>query len=344
MKWLPTLTLAVISAILTFKTPVSAQTDLDQFMAQVLVQRDSNWKKLQQYVLDEREQVELRGPSGAPLWGEQRDYTWYVRDGFFVRSPLRVNGASVRESERLTYEREFLEREKRRDARARSRAQATQAGGTDAVAAESDRAPVARADDGDDTPRDVDGLIKQSRQPQFISSAYFLRFAFDSGRYALVGRERLDTTDVLRIEYYPDKLFSERQRREMRDDLEGDRRRPPPRESAREQSYDAELRRLMNKASKVTLWIEPASHQIVKYTFDDLGWNFFPGQWLAQLDGVSASMTMGQPFPGVWLPKELQMDIRMLLAVGGIDMRYQLRYDNYRQPDVQSKIGMPDRP
>ena len=35
--------------------------------------------------------------------------------------------------------------------------------------------------------------------------------------------------------------------------------------------------RLMNKKSKVTLWIEPSSHQILKYTFDDLGWDFFPG-------------------------------------------------------------------
>jgi len=78
-----------------------AQTDLDTFMQQVLAERDSNWKKLQQYVLDEREQIDLRGPSGAPLWGERRDYTWYIRDGFFVRSPVRVNGAVVGEPDRI---------------------------------------------------------------------------------------------------------------------------------------------------------------------------------------------------------------------------------------------------
>ena len=44
-----------------------AQTDLDAFMQQVLAERDSNWKKLQQYILDEREQVEMRGPSGTNL-------------------------------------------------------------------------------------------------------------------------------------------------------------------------------------------------------------------------------------------------------------------------------------
>ena len=77
---------------------------------------------------------------------------------------------------------------------------------------------------------------------------------------------------------------------------------------------------------------------------DDLGWNFFPGQWLAQMDGVSASMTMGQPFPDVWLPHGLEMNIRMLVAVGSIDLKYTLQYENYRQPDVRSKITIPENP
>lgn len=305
----------------------SAQTDLDAFMAQVLASRDSNWRKLQQYVLDEREQVEMRDPANAPLWGERRDYTWFIRDGFFVRSPLRVNGGPVSESARRTYEDEFLAREKRRDARASGPTPSAEPGTT-----------------GDaDAPRNLDGLIRQTRQPQFISSAYFLRFRFDAGRYALVGREALDGRDVLRIEYYPERLFTEERRRERREELEGDRRRPPERSKDEERSFDAELRRLMNKSSKVTLWIEPASHQILKYTFDDLGWDFFPGQWLARVDSVTASMTMGQPFPDVWLPRGLEMRIGMQLAFGTVQMRYSLAYENYRQADVQSRI-VPDQP
>ena len=54
------------------------------------------------------------------------------------------------------------------------------------------------------TPAEVDGILKQTRQPQFISSAYFLRFKFEEGKYALVGREKLDGIDTLKIEYYPD--------------------------------------------------------------------------------------------------------------------------------------------
>ena len=75
----------------------TAQTDLDAFMAGVLERRDENWKKLQQYLLDERERVELKGPSSQILWGEDRTYMWYIRDGFFVRSPLVANGVSVPE-------------------------------------------------------------------------------------------------------------------------------------------------------------------------------------------------------------------------------------------------------
>ena len=317
---------AVLALLVGGAATPDAQTDLDAFMRQVVETRDTNWTKLQQYVLDEREQADMRGPAGTPLWGEQRDYTWYVRDGFFIRSPLRVNGAAVAEADRVRYEQAFLERERRRESNGPAGAAGAEAGGVPADAA----------------PHDVDGLIRQSRQPQFISSAYFLRFRFDEGRYALVGREQFEGRDVLRIEYYPTRLFTP----SARDERRAERGRPAePRErSASAASLDTELMRLMNRSSKVTLWVVPESHQIVKYTFDDLGWNFFPGQWLAQMDGVTASMTMGEMFPGVWLPRNLEMHVGLLMAFGNVQMRYSLQYDNYRRADVQSKIGIPDRP
>ena len=319
----PLLLAAALIAGAAVATP-RAQSDLDTFMKQVVEQRDANWRRLQQYVLDERERIDLRGPNAAPLWGEQRDYTWYIRDGFFVRSPLRVNGTPVPEADRLKYEGEFLARAQARDSR-------------DAGAAPTLAPPTVEA------PRDVDGLIRQTRQPQFISSAYFLRFTFDEGRYALVGRESLDDVPVLKVEYYPNRLFTPDARRERREDT-GNERRERRAQDAREQSMDAEMMRLMNRASKVTLWVEPTAHQIVKYTFDDLGWNFFPGQWLAQVDGVTASMEMGQAFPGVWLPRRLDMRMGMMMALGRVEFRYGLQYENYRQPDVQSKVGIPGVP
>ncbi len=79
-------------------------------MRQVLEHRDDNWKKLQQYILDEREQIEVRGPNLQPIWGERREYTWYILNGLFVRSPVRFNGVDIGETERRKYEAEFLRR------------------------------------------------------------------------------------------------------------------------------------------------------------------------------------------------------------------------------------------
>jgi hypothetical protein len=61
----------------------------------------------------------------------------------------------------------------------------------------------------------VEAIIKQTAQPQFIDSAYFMEFRFDGGQYALAGKEQFEGHDVLRIEYYPTKLFySETRRRQ----------------------------------------------------------------------------------------------------------------------------------
>src|SRR5471030_3068540 len=95
----------------------AAENDLDAFMRQVVAKRDDNWKKLQQYVFDEREQFDMRGPERVPIWGERREYTWYIRDGFFVRSPLKVNGVTIGEAERRTFEATFLKQAQARDKR-----------------------------------------------------------------------------------------------------------------------------------------------------------------------------------------------------------------------------------
>src|SRR2546426_11162768 len=98
----------VASALGLWAPSVRAQTDLDALMRQVLASRDDNWKKLQQYVLEERELVELSGPGRLRVWGEQRDYTWYIRNGFFVRSPVKFNGVAIGDKDRRKYEDEYL--------------------------------------------------------------------------------------------------------------------------------------------------------------------------------------------------------------------------------------------
>ena len=85
------LSLILIACALIFGT-VSAQpaaqggSDLDAFMSRVLQRRDDNWKKLQQYVLEERETVQLIGPGATPLYGVRRESTWFPRDGRFIKS------------------------------------------------------------------------------------------------------------------------------------------------------------------------------------------------------------------------------------------------------------------
>ena len=290
----------------------SAQSDLDAFMQRVLARRDDNWKKLQQFILDERETIELRGPDRSVMWGDRREFTWYIRDDRFVRSPLRFNGVEIGDADRRKYEADFVRREQEREKR--------------------------RAE----KPTEV----VDPAEPQFVTSAYFLRFKFESGKYALVGRETLDGRQALRIEYYPTQLFDESQSRRDRPERADERRRTEKFEPMRK-----EVQRVLNKASLVTLWIDPESHQILKFTFDNVGSglsalsisvNSLPLGWLAQVEQLRASMTMGEAFPDVWLPRALDMRFGVAMAVGQFDVQYALDYHDYRRADVTSTIRIPD--
>ena len=317
---------AIVVSTVSGLAAQSGPTDLDAFMKQVLAQRDENWKKLQQYVLDERESLDIRGPGRVPVWGERREYTWYIRNGFFVRSPLKFNGVEIGDSDRRKFEADYLKRQQEREKR-RARAAAGQApapGNT--VGVGNNGVFIELDDDRGDAPS-VDGLLKQTRQPEFISSAYFLRFKFEEGKYALVGRETIDGREVLRIEYYPAKLFGGTDRRRNREGR-----------SEKDQAYDREFRRMMNKVALVTLWVEPKAPQIVKYTFNNVGFDFLPVQWFVHVEDLRATMTMGQPFSGVWLPRDLELSIDVTLAIGPMDMRYALEYHDYRRADVTSKV------
>jgi hypothetical protein len=320
-------TCALLLTALCAAGPARAQSglepsgDLDAFMAQVLTRRDENWKKLQQYILDERERFELRGPERTPIWGGVRDYTWYIRDGYFVRSPVRADGAAVGEADRQKYEEDFLRRERRREARRQRRQE------------EADAGAEAEAESSEAVPTDAQGLVRQSREPLFVSSAYFLRFQFEPGRYALVGRETFAGREVLRVEYYPTLLFSDRENR---------REQPRSRAAGGESDDDLqdEVRRVMNKVSLVTLWIEPDLHQIVKYTFENVGLDFLPTAWtwLLRVADVQATMVMGEAFSDVWLPESLDLSGAMVLAPGRFDISYGVRYFDYRQAEVTSTI------
>src|SRR5688572_18806723 len=280
-------------------------TDLDAFMSRVLQRRDDNWKKLQQYVLEERETFQLTGPGATLLYGVRRESTWFPRDGRFIKSPLRINGVTISEEDRRKAEAAWMKMDEAREKRRLEREKR-----------ENPEQEAASA-----PPLTEDG-VRQALEPGFVSAAYFLRFKFDPGHYAFAGRDQFEGRSVLKIEYYPSKLFSEGRSR--------------PNKELRKR--DTEIQAKMNKGALVTLWVDPAEHQILKYDFENVDLDFLPGRWLVQLDGMNAAMEMGQPFPSVWLPRSLRIGFDLTLATGEIDGRYAVDYYDYKLATVATKV------
>jgi len=306
------LSLALAAGLITASVISHAQieaqapaTDLDAFMSRVLERRDDNWTKLQQYVLEERETVQLIGPGATPLYGVRRESTWFPRDGRFIKSPLRINGVTIGEEDRRKAEALWIKMEDQREKRR----------------AEREKRETPEQENAGAVPLTEDG-VRQALEPGFVSAAYFLRFKFDPGHYALAGRDKFEGRDVLKIEYYPTKLFSEGRTR--------------PNKELRKR--DSEIQGKMNKSALVTLWIDPTEHQILKYDFENIDLDFLPGRWLVHLDGMNAAMEMGQPFPSVWLPRSLRIAIDLTVATGEIDGRYAVDYYDYKLATVATKV------
>jgi hypothetical protein len=324
----------VLALLLTFIGAIDArgqtppETDLDALMARVLERRNETWKALHDYVLDERERFALVGPSDLRLYGADRRYTWYVRDGVLVRSPVTFDGVAVPESERQAYERRWLEEERGRAERAQKRA-AEKAAADEPVAA-----PQAT---GDSAPADV---VAKGLEPRFVSEANFLRFKFERGRYFLVGREVLDGRQVLRVEYYPQQLFADQkdEERRRRDEAREERARQRGKDADAEKRFEREFDRKFNKVSLVTLWIDPVESQIVRYDFENLGLDFLPGQWLVRVGETTASMTMGRYFDGVWLPKSIALRGDLQVALGSFEVDYRREFLEYRKAETSARI------
>jgi hypothetical protein len=298
-------------------TTLSAQSDLDAFMARVLERRDDNWKKLQQYVLEERETIQITGPGARPIWGTKREYAWFPRDGVFIKSPLKADGVTVSEADRRKAEEDWLKREQRREERRR--------GGSVAVGAGPGGVVVERntgSGDANAQTTTSEESIRDALEPGFVSAAYFLKFKFDPGQYALAGREKLEGRDVLRIEYYPTKLFKEGRER--------------PNKEIRKR--DEQIEEKMNKVALVTLWVDQAEHQILKYDFHNLPLDFLPGRSIVRIDGLKAAMEMGQPFPNVWLPRSIRIGFDMTLAIGELDGRYAADFYDYKLATVNTRV------
>jgi hypothetical protein len=336
--------LASLDALAQNPAPASgsrpATNELDVFMQKVLARREVNRKTLEQYILDETESFEILGPGRWPLYRTKRDYTWYVRDGMHVRSPVRFNGVKIAEDARERYEARWIRRERERQER---KAKNDKDGKDDKESSD-----VSITTEGVQV--NVGGTPMPT-EPRFVSEAYFMDFKFEAGNYYLAGRERLEGHEVLKIEYYPTKMFGDDERRESRSEEQEDgNQKPAPKPDPKDEKRDRqrkqvenEIERRMNKTALITLWVDPAEHQIVKYTFDNVWLDFLPAGWLVKIDDIRASMTMGQPFPGVWLPRELNIHSGITLANGSYEGGYERKFEEYRLAEVATKMRIPKK-
>jgi hypothetical protein len=321
-------------------------SDLDAFMSRVLERRNENWKTLHDYILSERETFQILGPAGIPLAGQRREYQWFIRDGYLVRSPVKANGASLGEADRRKYEADWLKKEKEREQRAKEKAAKQNA---DAVEAELVH-ELRSIDPGSDN--EVVAMV--GTEPRFISEAYFMKFPFEPGNYYLAGRETMDGRPVVKVEYYPSRLFSDDEDREKKAvsvtaggdvKVEPAPEKPsgkekPKRPAKRDKGDDLEneIEAAMNKVTMVTMWIDPQEYQIVKFAFDNVDWGFLPGRAIVRIDQAKATMSMGRYFDNVWLPKEIAFNFGATFAAGSYTFRYGREFYDYRKGEVSARI------
>jgi len=297
--------LCVLAASSLASLTAGAPSDLDQLVERALARRDSSWKMLPQLVLEERSDFEVTGPSGARVFAQREDYAWFPRDGIFVRSPLRINGRVVTDAQRQKEEAEFMARERRRDQR-RSEA-------ADAADSTADL-PL--------TPEAAEAMTAALR-PFFLSNnSLLMALKYEPGRYGLVGRERRGTREVVKVEYYPTAMF------------QAGRARP----NRRVRERDSQVTARLNKASLLTLWIDPVLSQIVRYEFADVDLGFLPGKWLARVVDGRSSMSLDEVLPDVWLPAAADSLVRLQSPLGPIEIRYTIAYTNHRRAEVGTRV------
>ncbi len=337
--------------------PSPPQTDLDAFMARVLERRNENWKTLHDYILSERESFRIQGPGGVPLVGQRREFNWFIRDGYLVRSPVKANGATLGEAERRKYESNWLADEKRREEKAKERAKAhaSKKGSAQGSAKEAAEAEVVEEIRTIEPGSDKEIVDMVGGEPRFISEAYFMKFPFEPGNYYLAGRETLDGRAVVKVEYYPSRMFNDDPDREKKEvtvsATTGDVKvrtagepgskpaaKPPKKSSDEDDEMEREIEAAMNKVTLVTMWIDPQEYQIVKFTFDNADWGFLPGRAIVRVDEARASMTMGRYFENVWLPKELVFRFGATFASGSYTFGYTREFYDYRKGEVSARI------
>ena len=186
-------------------------------------------------------------------------------------------------------------------------------------------------------------------EPRFVSEAYFMDFKFDPGNYYLAGRKSSKARRCSRSSTTRRACFQTMTTRDG-DKQDAIATRTPTKaasqphgaDDTKEKDFERTIERRMNKTALITLWVDPTEHQIVKYTFDNVWLDFLPVAWLVRVDDMHASMTMGQPFPGIWLPRNMNIHAGVTLANGSYEAGYGRVFSDYREADVKSTDSYPE--
>lgn len=265
---------------------LATQDDIDAFMEKVLERREINWNELYNYTFSELEKLRIKGVEIAALQSFDQEYTWYVRDGYLVRSPWKVNGVEVDEGRREKAELEW----------------------------------IANAEDDE-------------RGAQIERDSFF-DFEFEPGNYLFAGREVFEGTEVVKIEYYPTNLFGDDEPREGEEQDEED-----------EDFDEEEFEHMFDKTSLVTMLVLPEEHQVVKWTFENVGFEFLPYRWLVRMDELRASLVMHQPIEGIWLPREIRAAASASTASFDLNVEFSREFFDYKETAVGAGVvfGRPKR-
>lgn len=112
-RTLPHTTAALL--LLFFASFINAQeqtkneSEIDAFMRKAIETRSKDWDKRYDYVFREVEELKISGDIGdAPFAGFVKEWSWYVKDGYLVRSPISVDGMPVSDEERERSERRWI--------------------------------------------------------------------------------------------------------------------------------------------------------------------------------------------------------------------------------------------
>ena len=146
-----------------------ARNEIDRLVQDAFAGRHAgDWRRLGDFLLRETLAVAVEARPGSPLAGfrRTREYEWYVREGWAVRSPVSVDGVAVGEARRRRYERDWRRGEQRR------------------------RASL-----------DTSGA---DPEPRFVTDFhYFLEWDLAPGDCYFADRERAAGRDAVRLECYP---------------------------------------------------------------------------------------------------------------------------------------------